>query len=443
MNKLLLKNFTIIDPSENFKNVKDLLIVEGKIKEISESIDLSDIKIIEGNNNYLIPGLIDLHVHYRDPGETYKEDIKTGSYASAKGGFTTVVMMSNTNPTIDNLNSLIEQKKLIDKYSKIRVLQTSSVTVGRKGKEIVDMDLLSQNGVVSFSDDGDVISDPNILNQALKLANKNNRTIFEHCEDHELINDGIINDGSVSVRLGIKPRSKEAEISSVKRDIEIAKENDLWIYLQHISCKESVELIRIAKNEGVKVTAEVTPHHLFMNEFWTYGKKGDVPSWIDLKSYDTNTRVNPPLRSELDRKSLLDAIMDETIDIIATDHAPHSKGDKLDTFDNAPAGINGAETALITLMELVDRKEISFEKIVQTMCNKPGEILDNILNLKIGKIKKNYLADLVIIDNNSITKIDEDFFVSKSKNSPLLGSEMKGKIRMTIFDGNVIYEDQK
>jgi len=443
MNKLLLKNFTIIDPSGNLKNINDLLIVDGKIKELSESIELSDAKIIEGNKNILIPGLIDLHVHYRDPGETYKEDIKTGSMASAKGGFTTVVMMSNTSPAIDNLSALLEQKQIIDLYSKIRVLQTSSVTVGRKGKELVDIDLLSQNGVVSFSDDGDVIRDPKILNQALKLANKNNRTIFEHCEDHELINDGVISDGSVSVRLGLKPRSKEAEITSVKRDIEIAKKNDLWIYLQHISCKESVELIRKAKNQGVKITAEVTPHHLFMNENWTYGKKGALPSWIDLMSYDTNTRVNPPLRSENDRKSLLEAINDKTIDIIATDHAPHSKGDKLDTFDNAPAGINGAETALITLLELVNRNELSFEQIVENICNKPGEILENILDLKIGRIKKDYLADLVAIDYNSNTKINEDFFISKSKNSPLIGSDMKGKIKMTIFDGKVIFEDKK
>lgn len=443
MNKLLFKNFEIIDPSQNLNSIKDLLIVDGKIQEISHSLDVSDVKIIDGSNKTLIPGLIDFHVHYRDPGETYKEDIKTGSEASAKGGFTTVVMMSNTNPTIDNLGALIEQKKIIDENCRIRVLQTSSVTIGRKGESLVDIDLLSKNGVVSFSDDGDVISDPKILDQALELANKNNRTILEHCEDHGLLNDGIINDGSVALRLGLKSRPKSAEISSVKRDIEIAKKNGRWVYLQHISCKESVEIIREAKKQGVKVTAEVTPHHLYMNELWTYGEKGELPSWIDLGAYDTNTRVNPPLRSEDDRLSLLEAVNDNTIDVIATDHAPHSRGDKLNTFDSAPAGINGAETAFVTLLQLVEKKELSLQKIIETMCNKPGEILDDILNLKIGKIKKGYSADLVAVDNNDTTKINEDFFISKSDNSPLIGSTMKGKIKMTIFNGKVIFEDKK
>ncbi len=202
-------------------------------------------------------------------------------------------------------------------------------------------------------------------------------------------------------------------------------------------------MIREAKNQGVKVTAEVTPHHLFMNEFWTYGKKGEVPSWIDLNSYDTNTRVNPPLRSDEDRISLLDGVRDGTLDIIATDHAPHSTGDKLDTFDSAPAGINGAETALITLLELVNRNELELEKIVTTMCNNPGAILNNILNLNIGRIKKGYKADLVVIDNNSNSKINEEFFISKSLNSPLIGSKMKGKILMTIFDGKLLFEAKK
>ena len=443
MNKILLKNYHLFDPSEKLNYFGDLLIQDDKIKQISPSIELSDIKIINGNGKLLIPGLIDFHVHYRDPGEKYKEDIKTGSEASLKGGFTTVIMMANTNPTMDNLSAISDQKKIIDQNSRIRILQTSSVTIGRKGKELVDIDLLSKNGIVSFSDDGDVISDPKILHKALTLANKNNRTILEHCEEHDQVKDGSVNEGSVSIRLGLKPRPKDAEIACVKRDIDLAKKNNLWIYLQHISCKESIDLIRNAKNQGVKVTSEVTPHHLFMNEFWSYGKKGEVPSWIDLSSYDTNTRVNPPLRSEIDRISLIEAVNDGTIDIIATDHAPHSFGDKLNTFDSAMAGINGAETALITLLELVDRKEIDLEKIIKTMCNNPGEILNNILNLNIGKIKKDYKADLVVIDNNDQTKIDDDFFVSKSSNSPLLGSNMKGKIKMTFFDGKLLFEDKE
>jgi len=443
MNNLLLKNFHIFDPSEKLDLISDILIEDGLIKEISPSIEFDGIKTIEGNEELLIPGLIDFHVHYRDPGETYKEDIKTGSKASAKGGFTTVIMMSNTTPTMDNLKSILDQKKNIEKNSIIRTLQTSSVTIGRNGKELVDIDLLSKNGVVSFSDDGDVISDEKILLKALKSANRNNRTIFEHCEDHELVKNGSINSGSVSLRLGLSSRPKKAEINCIKRDIELAKKNNLWIYLQHVSCKESVSLIREAKKNGVKITAEVTPHHLYMNENWTYGKKGKIPSWIDLDSYDTNTRVNPPLRSEDDRLCLLKGIQDGTIDIIATDHAPHSKGDKLNTFDAAPAGINGSETAMSIMLDLANKNEINLENIITSMCNNPGSILNDILNLKIGKIKKGFKADIAILDEKYDVEITEDFFVSKSINSPLLRSFLKGKVNMTIFDGKIIYEDKE
>ena len=439
-NSLLLKNFRLFDPSEKLDKISDLLIQDGKIKIIDEFIKINNVKTIQGNEQILLPGLIDFHVHYRDPGETYKEEIFTGSRASAKGGFTTVIMMANTNPAMDNISSLLNQKESIDKNSIIRILQTAAVTIGRQGKKIVDIDSLSKLGVVSFSDDGDVIQNEKILIEALRKANSYNRTIFEHCEDKDWIRDGVINLGQVSVRLGLKGRSREAEISSIRRDIQVARKNNLWIYLQHISCKESVGLIRDAKDEGVNVTAEVTPHHLLMNENWTYGNQENLPKWIDIDSFDTNTRVNPPLRTEEDRLCLIDGLIDGTIDIIATDHAPHSKGEKNNTFDDAPAGINGAETAILSMITMMKKNELSLENIVTSLCSNPGSILENILGLKIGKIKEGFNADFVSINPDSEVFIDEDFFVSKSSNSPLIGKKMKGAVNMTIFDGKIVYE---
>ena len=252
----------------------------------------------------------------------------------------------------------------------------------------------------------------------------------------------MVNLGQVSLRLGLKKgRARKAEISSISRDIEVARKNNLWVYLQHVSCKESVELIRNAKKDGVDVTAEVTPHHLFMNENWTYGNQENSPSWIDIDSFETNTRVNPPLRTEEDRLCLIEALLDGTIDIVATDHAPHSKGDKNNTFDEAPAGINGAETAILSLLTMMNKNELRLENIVSSLCSKPGLILEDILGLKVGKIKVGFNADFVSINPDYEIFIDEDFFVSKSSNSPLIGKKMKGKVNMTIFDGKIVYED--
>jgi|TARA_B110000263_G_scaffold75033_1_gene65487 dihydroorotase len=441
MKKFIIKNAKIIDPSENLNQISDLLIGEGKIIDISENIDNSNLEVIDLNKKTLIPGLIDLHVHYRDPGETYKENIESGSKSSAKGGFTTVLMMANTIPTIDCVENLEKQKEIINKNASIRVLQTASVTVGRKGKKLVDIDALSKCGVVGFSDDGDVIEDPEIFKSGLLKAKSNNKLIFQHCEDKHLINGGVINDSPISIRLGLNPRSYKAESKIVERDIKIAIENNFSIYFQHISSKKSIELIRDAKKSGVNIIAEVTPHHLFMNELWTYGLKGNVPDYLDLNSYDTNTRVNPPLRSEEDRKALINALKDGTIDLIATDHAPHSQGDKLNTFEDAPAGINGAELALSTMLTLVENKELSIQEIIKFMSNSPGELLNKTMNLKIGKIKKGYQADFTILEENKSFIVSENTFLSKSINSPLINSKLFGKIYMTIYGGKIVYEE--
>jgi dihydroorotase len=442
MRNFIIKNANIIDPSENLHQISDLLINDGKIIEISENIENSDLEIIDINKKTLIPGLIDLHVHYRDPGDTYKENIESGSKSSAKGGFTTVVMMANTIPTMDSKEILEKQKEIINKNSSIRILQTASVTMGRKGEKLVDFETLSKYGVVGFSDDGDVVENDEIFKNGLLNAKNNNKLIFQHCEDKLLINDGVVNDGPTSIRLGLKPRSSKAEYSIIKRDIKIAMENKSPIYFQHISSKESIELIKEAKKLGVNITAEVTPHHLFMNELWTYGLKGDIPKFLDLNSYDTNTRVNPPLRSEEDRKALINALKDGTIDLIATDHAPHSEGDKLNTYEEAPAGINGAELALSTMLTLVKNGELNIEEVIKFMSNAPGKLLNKIMDLKIGKIKKGYEADFTILDENKSFIVDKNTLLSKSTNSPLIHSELFGKIYMTIYGGEIVYKEQ-
>ena len=241
MKKFIIKNAKIIDPSENLNQVSDLLINDGKIIQISKNIDIDNLETIDLNKKILTPGLIDLHVHYRDPGETYKENIESGSKSSAKGGFTTVLMMANTIPTMDCVEVLEKQKDIINKNASIRILQTASVTVGRKGEKLVDIDALSNYGVVGFSDDGDVIENSELFTRGLLKAKNNNKLIFQHCEDKDLINDGVINDSPISIRLGLNPRSSEAESRIVERDIEIAKKNNSSLYFQHISSKKSIE----------------------------------------------------------------------------------------------------------------------------------------------------------------------------------------------------------
>ena len=439
MSDLILKNVHLLDPSEKLDSLSDILISDGKIKKISKKIDNNNEKVIDCKNRLLVPGLIDFHVHYRDPGETYKEDIKSGSIASAKGGFTTVVMMANTNPAIDSLDKLNDQKRTIELHSKIRILQTSALTLGRRGENLVNIEELSESGIVAFSDDGDVVEDKELFIEGLKRSNAKKFFVLQHAEAKSLIDDGSANDGPPAIRMGLAARTRDAEISIIKRDIQIAKENKLKLYFQHISTKEGVEIIRNAKKEGLEIQSEVTPHHLFLNENWVYGKKGDIPGYLDLDSYDTNFRVNPPIREEEDRISLLAGIKDGTIDIIATDHAPHSEGDKLNTFDSAPAGINGAETALLTLLTIVSKGELHINDVIRTMSNNPSKLLNNLLGINIGKIKENYQADLTLIDRNKKTKITEDFFSSKSKNSPLIGSEMIGEIVMTMVGGKIVY----
>ncbi len=441
MKKFIIKNAKIIDPSENLNQVSDLLINDGKIIQISKNIDIDNLETIDLNKKILTPGLIDLHVHYRDPGETYKENIESGSKSSAKGGFTTVLMMANTIPTMDCVEVLEKQKDIINKNASIRILQTASVTVGRKGEKLVDIDALSNYGVVGFSDDGDVIENSELFTRGLLKAKNNNKLIFQHCEDKDLINDGVINDSPISIRLGLNPRSSEAESRIVERDIEIAKKNNSSLYFQHISSKKSIELIRNAKKSGINIVAEVTPHHLFLNELWTYGLKGKIPEFLDLNSYDTNTRVNPPLRTEEDRKELINALKDGTIDLIATDHAPHSQGDKLNTFEDAPAGINGAELALSTMLTLVKNEELSIQEVIKFMSNSPGELLHKTMNLKVEKIKKGYEADFTIIEESKSFIVSKKNFLSKSINSPLINSELFGKVYMTIYGGKIVYKE--
>ena len=256
MKNLIIKNAYLIDPSENLDLVSDILISDGKIKKISKKIEITNEEIIDANNKILLPGLIDFHVHYRDPGETYKEDIESGSNASAKGGFTTVVMMANTDPAIDSVDKVIEQRKTIENFSKIRALQTSALTLSRKGKDLVDIDKLSLSGIVAFSDDGDVVDHKDLMVEGLKKSNEKKFFVLQHAEAKELIDDGSANSGPPAIRMGLAARSRHAEISIIKRDIQIAKENNLKLYFQHLSTKESVDLIRIAKKVGFVIISD-------------------------------------------------------------------------------------------------------------------------------------------------------------------------------------------
>ncbi len=421
---MLIKNGRVIDPGSKKDEVLDILINENIIVKIEKNIDMEGIDtIIDARGKVVAPGLIDVHVHFRDPGLTYKEDIQTGSMAAARGGFTTVVCMANTKPPVDNLETLDYILKECEK-SPINVLQTAAITIGLKGIELVDMEGLKQEGVVGFTDDGYPIMNSSVVLKAMEKAKQLNVPVSFHEEDPNLVADSGINAGEISEKLGLKGASHIAEDVMVARDCIIAAYTGAKVNIQHLSSGLSVDIIRQAKLMGANVTAEASPHHFALTE-------------KDVLKYNTNAKMNPPLRTEEDRIKIIEGLKDDTIEIIATDHAPHSKEEKENEFLKAPSGIIGLETALaIGITYLVNEKHITLSKLLEKLTFNPAKLY----NLKSGTIKVGEKADLVIFDRNEKWIVDK--FYSKSTNSPFLGQELQGKIKYTICNGKVIYEDK-
>ncbi|MGQ9619165.1 MAG: dihydroorotase [Candidatus Aminicenantia bacterium] len=424
--RILLKNGRVVDPSSNLDATMDILIENGKIKEIKEKIDLKNLEIIDCSGLIVTPGFIDLHTHLREPGREDEETIESGSFSAVAGGFTTICCMPNTEPP----NDCKEVTEFIMRRAKevglANIFPIAAVTKGRKGEELVEMAELSNSGVVGFSEDGNAVRNSYIMRRAMEWAKFLGRPIMEHALDEELSSDGVINEGFYSYLHGLRGIPKEAEEIIVSRDLILSKLTGAHIHILHVSSGGSLELIKRAKKEGVRVTAEVTPHHLILSD-------------KDLIPWDTNYKMNPPLRSEEDRKALIDGIKDGTIDCIATDHAPHTLDEKMVEFDQAPFGIIGLETALPLIMDkFVSTGIISVSKFVALFSCNPAKILGL---KKKGSLRPDFDADITVINPTKIKVVDKNKFKSLSKNTPFQGKKLRGSQVMTIVGGKIVWRE--
>lgn len=429
---LLIKNGYILDPESGYEGDADILVENGKIKKlykgfigmVDESL-FENLEVIDAEGYYVAPGLVDVHVHFREPGFEYKEDIETGAKAAAKGGFTTVVLMANTKPVADNEETL---KYILEKgkTTPIHVETCCSVSKGLKGEELCDYEKLLKNGAVGFTDDGIPLLEEELVTEAMKRIGALGVPISLHEEDPGLIANNGINRGKASEHFGIGGSPREAEITMVARDIEIAKKTGAIVNIQHISCKETAEMIRKAKKEGYEnIHGEATPHHFTLTEEAAI-------------QYGTMAKMNPPLRTVEDKKAIIEAIKDGTLDIIATDHAPHSEEEKAKAITEAPSGILGLEIAFaLGIGELVEKNDMPLIDLIDRMSYAPAKMYQ----LDAGYIKEGGPADFIIFDPNEFWRVEG--FLSKSQNSPFVGKTVLGKIKKTICDGKVVYEDEK
>jgi len=424
---LLIKNAIIVNADKMGDKPQDILCEEGKISQIAANIASGGHEIIDAAGKKVLPGLIDLHTHLRQPGREDKETIETGSRAAVKGGFTSIMCMPNTNPVIDNamvVEFIIREAKRVGLCN---VYPIGAITKGQHDEELTDMAELKASGCLAFSDDGKSVNNSRLFRLAMEYAKMLDVLIIEHCQDPLLTAGGVMNEGIVSTRLGLKGDPGIAETVTVARDIEIGLYLNARVHLAHMSLKRSCELIRFAKSQGIKVTAEACPHHFTLTD-------------EACCSFDTATKVSPPLRSQEDVDAIKAAIADGTIDCIVTDHAPHTKEDKEVGFDGAPFGLIGLETSLgLTITELVKPGFIDLSQMVDKMSSAPARIVG--LTSK-GAVKQGFDADITIIDPEREWTVTREGFVSKSKNSPFIGRKLKGTVEYTICGGKIVYKSQ-
>ena len=424
---LVIKNGRVIDPVNNVDEVMDVVVDGDKIVKTGKNLGVdelgSDVRVIDATGFVVSPGLVDSHVHFRDPGFTYKEDIYSGAKAAAKGGVTTVILMANTKPPVDNPETL---KYVLDKGAEtdINILTTVNVTKGMRGKEIVDMEDLASKGAAGFTDDGIPIMDEAVLLEAMKRAKALNLPVALHEEDPLFVKQAGVNMGKVSEELGYGGASHTAEDIMVARDCVLAMESGARVCMQHLSSKVSVEILRTFKKLGADVHGEATPHHFTLTE--------DA-----VLEYGTYARMNPPLRTQEDKEEIIKGIVDGTIDMIVTDHAPHSKEEKDRPMANAPSGITGIETSLaLGIKSLVQPGHISLMKLIELMSANPLKFY----NIEPEKIQAGQKADLVIFGENEEWVVKD--YASKAVNSPFTGWRLPGKIHYTICKGKIVYENR-
>ncbi|PPA72114.1 dihydroorotase [Jeotgalibacillus proteolyticus] len=420
---LLIKNVIV---SEEDKKVKDIRIKNGSIEEIGADLSEDGEKVIDGNGYYLAPGFVDVHVHLREPGGEHKETIETGSLSAARGGFTTICAMPNTRPVPDNKETVQNLLNRIEETAKVNVMTYASITERQVGKNLVEMEELAELGVFAFTDDGVGIQSADMMYQAMKRAAALNKAIVAHCEDNTLIHGGCMHEGARSAELNLPGIPSICESVQIARDVLLAEAAGCHYHVCHVSTKESVRVIRDAKKAGIRVTAEVTPHHLLLNE-------------EDITEADPMFKMNPPLRSIRDQKALLEGLEDGTIDFIATDHAPHSHEEKAEGMKLAPFGIVGLETAFTLLhTRFVKTERWSLTQLIDWLTIKPASVF----GLESGTIEEGKPADLVLIDLQKVKPIDAEEFLSKGKNTPFNGLKTTGWPVMTIVNGEVAWEER-
>jgi dihydroorotase len=427
--KILIKNGHVVDPANKVDSELDILVEDGIIAEVGENIKTTGAEIIDAKDRIVAPGLIDMHSHLREPGREDEETLLTASKAAVKGGFTSVCAMPNTTPPCDNqgvVGFIMSEAKRIGLCS-IYVIGT--ITKGRKGEELSEIGELKTAGVVALSDDGSSVDNSEIMRRALEYAGMFNLPVIAHCEDKLLSKDGVMNEGFVSTILGLRGIPSISESTRVARELELCAMTRGRLHIAHVSTIRSIELIRDAKKRKVGVTAETCPHYFALTD-----------EEVKRLDFNTNTKMNPPLRTKEDAGAVKEAIKDGTIDCIATDHAPHTEDEKDTDFDSAPFGIIGLETALsVAIMELVDKKALSWTGLIEKMSLNPARIL----SLNKGTLSVDSPADIVIIDPARTWQVKRETLESKSKNTPFLGKTLKGAVVATITCGNVVYKREK
>lgn len=423
--KQLLKGGHVIDPANGLDAIADVLIENGKIKAVGQALPEKGAEILDVSGKLVTPGLIDMHVHFREPGQEAKEDFSSGSRAAAAGGYTTVATMPNTRPVVDTAALVRSLQKRAEEAACIHVEIIGALTKGQQGSELAELGDMTAAGAVAFSDDGHFVQRAKVLLNGFDYLRAFDKIIINHDEETSLVEEGLMNEGHRSAMLGMKGRPTVAEDIAVARDILLAEYADARVHVAHISSGRAVDLVRQAKKRGVKVTAEVTPQHLTMTD-----------ECVCLS--DSSTKINPPLRTKADMEAVLAGLKDGTIDMIVTDHSPHAQEEKDQEYCYAPSGFPGLETALgVMLTDLYHTGKLSLQEIIEKMTWAPAKVFD----LQAGSLAKGMPADITVIDPELCWTVDEKKFYTKGSHSPFIGRELKGKAVMTLVDGNIVMQD--